>query len=159
MALIKCKECGHEVSTEAQACPHCGAVQKKWESKGRRVSPFRERTPGRGRLVALLIVGGIILLVIIGSQNSNKGSSRSTSSPPQKVGLTAQGKAVQEALNEGKTCTATWGEDSSKTGQNTRIYAVRVEPSEKKTQYQVDHSTDYPRIWVWDFRLKKIECK
>jgi RNA polymerase subunit RPABC4/transcription elongation factor Spt4 len=25
MALIKCKECGHEVSTTANACPNCGA--------------------------------------------------------------------------------------------------------------------------------------
>ncbi len=25
MALVKCKECGNEVSTEAKACPKCGA--------------------------------------------------------------------------------------------------------------------------------------
>ena len=25
MALTKCKECGHDVSTTASACPHCGA--------------------------------------------------------------------------------------------------------------------------------------
>lgn len=25
MALIKCKECGQEVSDHAKACPHCGA--------------------------------------------------------------------------------------------------------------------------------------
>ncbi|MGP0851725.1 zinc ribbon domain-containing protein [Serratia sp. CY83950] len=25
MALKKCKECKHEVSTSAQTCPHCGA--------------------------------------------------------------------------------------------------------------------------------------
>lgn len=24
MALVKCKECGQSVSTEADACPHCG---------------------------------------------------------------------------------------------------------------------------------------
>lgn len=29
MALIKCKECGNSVSTEAIACPHCGAPQKQ----------------------------------------------------------------------------------------------------------------------------------
>lgn len=28
MALIKCRECGNQVSTEAAACPHCGAPQK-----------------------------------------------------------------------------------------------------------------------------------
>jgi hypothetical protein len=29
MALIKCKECGHEVSTQAVSCPNCGTVIKK----------------------------------------------------------------------------------------------------------------------------------
>lgn len=29
MALIKCRECGHQVSTEASACPNCGAPIKK----------------------------------------------------------------------------------------------------------------------------------
>jgi hypothetical protein len=28
MALIKCRECGGSVSTEAAACPHCGAPQR-----------------------------------------------------------------------------------------------------------------------------------
>ena len=31
MALAACKECGKDVSTEAQACPHCGAKSKKGE--------------------------------------------------------------------------------------------------------------------------------
>lgn len=29
MALIKCKECGNKISTEAESCPQCGAPQKK----------------------------------------------------------------------------------------------------------------------------------
>ncbi len=29
MALIKCKECGNEVSTKAAACPKCGALGSK----------------------------------------------------------------------------------------------------------------------------------
>ena len=28
MALIECRECGHEVSTKAKSCPNCGAIQK-----------------------------------------------------------------------------------------------------------------------------------
>jgi uncharacterized membrane protein YvbJ len=28
MALIKCKECGHEISDEAESCPNCGKPQK-----------------------------------------------------------------------------------------------------------------------------------
>lgn len=29
MALVKCKECNEAVSTEAVACPHCGAPQQQ----------------------------------------------------------------------------------------------------------------------------------
>jgi hypothetical protein len=29
MALVKCKECGGILSTEAKACPHCGALQSR----------------------------------------------------------------------------------------------------------------------------------
>lgn len=29
MTLIKCKECGEEISQKAEKCPHCGAPQKK----------------------------------------------------------------------------------------------------------------------------------
>jgi len=29
MALIKCKECGHQISKNAETCPNCGAKNKK----------------------------------------------------------------------------------------------------------------------------------
>jgi len=29
MAMTKCKECGAQISTTAESCPHCGAKQKK----------------------------------------------------------------------------------------------------------------------------------
>ena len=34
MALIKCSECGKEISDKAESCPHCGnPISKKEESK------------------------------------------------------------------------------------------------------------------------------
>lgn len=30
MALVKCSECGREVSSKAAACPHCGAKRKSF---------------------------------------------------------------------------------------------------------------------------------
>lgn len=33
MALEKCKECGGQISTEAKACPHCGAQPSKRASR------------------------------------------------------------------------------------------------------------------------------
>ena len=36
MALMKCRECGHEISSEAASCPRCGAPkpQKKSSIEG-----------------------------------------------------------------------------------------------------------------------------
>jgi hypothetical protein len=49
MALIHCKECGKEVSSKADKCPHCGVRLKS------------------GCLMKLLyIVIGIIIFIIIG---------------------------------------------------------------------------------------------
>ena len=98
-----------------------------------------------------------LLLVFVGCE-----SRESTPKPqPKKAvpGLTAQGQAVEQALFEGKKCTATFSEDSDNPGQKTQIFGVRVEPSERKTQYQVYYDSEFPRLWVWDFRLKDIECK
>jgi len=41
MALIKCKECGHEISDEALVCPNCGKPQR---DKAPAVSLSRQMT-------------------------------------------------------------------------------------------------------------------
>jgi hypothetical protein len=51
MALMKCKECGQEVSTQAEACPTCGAQVKK--PSGARLALF---------LLAVLGVFGLLAL-------------------------------------------------------------------------------------------------
>jgi hypothetical protein len=56
VALINCRECGTEVSTEAVSCPKCGAVQKK---------PARS-----GCLVLFLILLGVPILLVVVGQNS-----------------------------------------------------------------------------------------
>lgn len=45
MALIKCKECGHQISKKAESCPNCGAVLKK-----------KRGNIGCGGLIVVLIV-------------------------------------------------------------------------------------------------------
>jgi hypothetical protein len=69
MALIKCKECGKEISNEAEACPHCGKKNKKAEGLG------------CGTLIVVLI-GGFILMSCLGgsSSNNSKSGDNSTSS-------------------------------------------------------------------------------
>jgi len=49
MALIKCKECGAEISAQAKTCPKCGAPVKKPMPKG---------------CLITLIVGAVLFLII-----------------------------------------------------------------------------------------------
>ncbi len=68
MALKKCKECGHEVSSTANVCPNCGARQG-------------QKKYGLGALIILIIVVGFIWALVSNSLNSptNERTKRSTS--------------------------------------------------------------------------------
>ena len=79
MAMTKCKECGNEISTKAEACPKCGAKQV--------------RTTGCAKVV-LIFFGAIFLLAILGqcgrdtsytpsSTSSSSGVSSATAVSPQ----------------------------------------------------------------------------
>ena len=70
MALKKCKECGKEVSTKADLCPHCGAKQKR---KG----------IGCGGALLILIVIGVIGSQI--SEYSQKAEQRKQSARQEEV--------------------------------------------------------------------------
>ena len=48
MALVKCRECGKEISSEAKACPNCGA------------KPVNKLATGCGGIIGLLVLGIII---------------------------------------------------------------------------------------------------
>jgi hypothetical protein len=53
MALRKCKECGKEVSTKAEACPNCGA-------------PIKQKSKEYGCIASLLmLIGGAVVLLVI----------------------------------------------------------------------------------------------
>lgn len=62
MALIKCKECKHEISKKAKTCPSCGAKNKAKTS-----------------VLAWLVLGFIVLAVIGGMGNGDRSSSSSSS--------------------------------------------------------------------------------
>lgn len=57
MALIKCRECGSEISSRAESCPHCGAKTRFGMNEG-------ERKQINTVVVVLLLVSvvGTILL-------------------------------------------------------------------------------------------------
>lgn len=71
MSLTKCKECGHEISDQAQSCPNCGAPQQKPKSKG----------IGCGSAIVLvLLVGWIASQFSTPDVNRSSTSSSSTTS-------------------------------------------------------------------------------
>lgn len=45
MSLMKCSECGHDVSTKAVMCPNCGAPQEKQPARGRSDDPVIPTPP------------------------------------------------------------------------------------------------------------------
>ncbi|MBO5628258.1 MAG: zinc ribbon domain-containing protein, partial [Aeriscardovia sp.] len=77
MALIKCKECGHEVSDKASACPNCGCPIQAADNtsvKGMEVKPLyvKEGNGKKWALLALLflIIGGGCYLISRSSNNT-----------------------------------------------------------------------------------------
>jgi DNA-directed RNA polymerase subunit RPC12/RpoP len=72
MPLTRCRDCGKEVSTEAAACPHCGAdapartKSPDWVQCPHCSSPNTRRI-GLGLLgcVSLLVAGGSLLIPIV----------------------------------------------------------------------------------------------
>ncbi len=52
MSLIKCKECGKEISTNANSCPHCGYVYKKEKTSVIKIVTIT--------IITLIVIGVII---------------------------------------------------------------------------------------------------
>lgn len=64
MAMSNCRECGDTVSSEARACPHCGASHPDAE---------RARTAGTSRtiLLVLLVLAAVALAFFLVDQLVN----------------------------------------------------------------------------------------
>ena len=107
MALIKCKECGTEVSSKAETCPKCGA----------RVAA---KPMGCGTFIGVIFLGGIIISVFSSIFSSGTGSVTSppsTSSPSTPIANTNPAPVVPgsqwsysqvaDAMSKGTTYHAT----------------------------------------------------
>lgn len=77
MSLIKCHECGKEISSEAKACPHCGVAPKK----------------GVGLF-------GVLILIIFGMYIYNLSTTPTTPSAPQRTQTQIDADAAQSAKKE-----------------------------------------------------------
>lgn len=77
MALKKCRECGHQVSTKAETCPSCGASQKR-------------KPMGCGALLLILFLGAFVIPQFIPRYNT----STETPTAKQKSSSTASNKST-----------------------------------------------------------------
>lgn len=90
MALIKCKECGKEVSEKAEKCPHCGVT----------ICPPKKKT---GCLTQLFAVGifGFIALLIYGACSGEAYKETQKPQTAQKVAPSVQNMYINQPLTVG----------------------------------------------------------
>lgn len=74
MALVKCPDCGKEVSTEAKACPHCG--RPSTSSTPTQPTPTQPVTVVRREAGAYEALGAVasilgVILAVAGSSTGN----------------------------------------------------------------------------------------
>ena len=97
MAIVKCRECGRDVSDQATACPHCGAPTRG------PTPPVKKKTgclKGLGIIFAVVFLGSAIIAGIFGERAPAKVSSApaSTGAPasaPTQVAVAAPVSAAQ----------------------------------------------------------------
>lgn len=80
MALIKCSECGHEVSDRAKACPNCGcplAAQTATDTTDNVEEGIREEVstlkPKRGKRFWIILAAAMVVLLGVGAIFLQKG--------------------------------------------------------------------------------------
>ena len=94
MAMIKCYECGADVSDQAQACPHCGAVQS-WQARAKAAQKAKiqasieyNKTPEGKKQLRIKRIAGAIAAVAILIMAARCGANRSkTSEQPVAVAV------------------------------------------------------------------------
>ena len=118
MALLRCAECGHEISDQAPACPHCGrsltrrsgvlasnvsSVEMQEAARKRRTPPYPFILGG-----LLLVVSGAFaaLLLLSATQERNPPAARGTPTAlPAAAARTASSSSILPEIN-GVSCDA-----------------------------------------------------
>ena len=115
MALIKCKECGQQISSGARACPHCGK---------RRTHPFT-------MLVAILIFTPVFIGLVKTLYSPTKTTKQTTKveknkSPPPLPGKSQEVKVEQKKTKPppAKTIPKPIAKEITKPSSNTTVKSI-----------------------------------
>ena len=65
MALVTCPDCKKEISSSAEACPHCGRPMVHKSAKGPRVRTTEDSAWTRNRGCADLLVWGFVIILVL----------------------------------------------------------------------------------------------
>ncbi len=71
MALIKCKECGQDISEKAKTCPHCGCPQEVKEQKKEPKKRFSSKEYKMTGFICSIVCTLILLLFLLGITFNN----------------------------------------------------------------------------------------
>jgi hypothetical protein len=116
MALVKCRECGHEVSDQAEACPHCG-IKNPGQPTGvtpqADEKPSRVQTPKKKGNGCLTVIGVFfVIIVVVVAIGNNTGSSSSTNGPisstPQSSSPSSGNVPPSHPPPPAPTCSTDW---------------------------------------------------
>ena len=92
MAIATCKECGKQVSTEAKACPHCGATAPAKKSKG-----------GVGKWLLIVFAIGLVAAILPKKDKATPVASAPQKAPTVRVAEAPTAPApIEEKLTEGQ---------------------------------------------------------
>lgn len=86
MALIKCKDCGRDVSTNAEKCPNCGAPAPKRAAANKSAARF---ALGCLAIIVVVVMGGTILGTNALLNGISGGSAEKTSATDYKASPSA----------------------------------------------------------------------
>jgi uncharacterized membrane protein YvbJ len=108
MALIKCNDCGAQISDTAKNCPKCGAPVVKGEAKveeksipetvNNNFNP-QPKKKGNGLLIAL-IFGGVLIVGVIAFIFMNNGPSKQEIEARERTKADSIRAALEASLNE-----------------------------------------------------------
>lgn len=99
MALIKCPECGKEISDKSSTCIHCGYPIGSEKVKSQRKSTSIRITPPKGKLVLIIVV---ILALISGLIFGGKRIAEIREEKAYQAQLEAERQAYQTMLEESR---------------------------------------------------------
>lgn len=110
MALIKCKDCGKEFSTDAKVCPNCGAKKPKAKTRWEPI------------LITFAVVYIIALLFPNSSNSTQTTVTAEKTSTPDKVTEEQKDAAMQVIQINGYTCDSIAGMIPFITSEGYNVY-------------------------------------